>query len=114
MRFVVTRTSCFCDETSPCVGAFHIDGVSVDERTVDHPDKNKHIGSEHWYGTGVNHRVENGHIKRDFPTKAWAVDIVSIEEMMEFIKENGQVIIRGESNSFAGFPNIEIYDDYRE
>jgi hypothetical protein len=116
MRFCVTRTSSrISDDKKPCAEAVRIDGLRVDERTVKHPDDNKYIGSERWYSEGVNHRVERGHIKRDFPTSAWAVEIDGLAELMEFAGRNGEIIVsHGDESHFKGLPKIEIYDDYRE
>ena len=112
MKFIISRTSNWSDEESPCCEAVREPHVRIDERTVDNPDK-LNQGPEYWYKLGQNHRVENGHIKRDFPYEAWSIEISSLEELLEFTKRYGRVII----NEYCGNPTlneIEIYDGYRE
>lgn len=111
MQFGIRRTSIWGDEC-PYKHAYQASYVRIDERTVDDPMKNKYIG-EDWYKEGKNHRVENGHIKRDFEDKHWFIDIESLEDLMELYEREGQLIIE----SVYGNPNIpciEIYDNYRE
>ena len=66
MKYIVTRTSCLGYDQKPCEEAVKEILTDVDERTIDDPMKNKLIG-ERWYTEEgyFNHRVENGHIKRD-------------------------------------------------
>lgn len=42
-------------------------------------------------------------------------DISTLEELMEFVKENGEIIVRlKESLAAESCPTIKIYDDYVE
>ncbi len=111
-RFIVSRTSVWDNETSPCEGAVKRPCVRVDRRTTDDPAKiPAHLTkSAWWYAGGRNHRVENGQIARDFDDEAWFIDIQSIRD---FVAKHGRVVI-GETWRCDDFLEIEIYDDYRE
>lgn len=112
--FLITRTST-CDWTvRPHQHAFSVSVIRVDERSVDCPSRVPFNFGETswWYGEGTNHRVEDGHIKRDMGyDNCWAIKISSIDELMIFIEQNGQCIV---SIDREGYQCIEIYDTYRE
>lgn len=45
------------------------------------------------------------------------IDIKTLKELMEFVNDNGQIIITPYNpivNVTGGLPSIEIYDDWRE
>jgi hypothetical protein len=44
--------------------------------------------------------------------KCWVIEINSLEELHEFIDENGPIVIS--KGNVDGLHEIEIYDDYRE
>jgi len=115
MRFLVERTSEWNDESHPpCPEATLRDYIYIDERTKDDPAK-IHVferNPQKWYAEGQNHRVEAGHIKRDFLKTAWFVDIESLEELLDFVARYGKLIV-AEAN-FADELYLEIYDAYRE
>jgi len=110
MKFKVSRTSLFNDE-KPCEGSFKEKYIRIDERTISDPFKN--IYMKDWYETGTNHRVENGHIKRDFVEEGWFVEIATLLEFIQFSNNNGSIIIRKCYHNVS-ITEIEIYDDYRE
>lgn len=65
-----------------------------------------------WKDRGSEHSItEQGNIKRrrERDVKVWLIELNSLEELMEFVKENGQCIVTSYKH-----PAIEIYDDYRE
>jgi hypothetical protein len=118
MKFQITRTS--GGEGKPKVnGKFplvHERYTRIDTRTVNDPAK---IPAEHgsawWYAEGINHRVEGGRIKRDFPDDAegWFVEIETLDDLMRLVDRNGSIIVnRAWDNDSVR--TIEIYDDYRE
>ena len=115
MKFAIHRTSDYRGSTPPCKEAIHISSMRVDERTTDDPKKLPcPVGdyeAKWWYETGTNHRVENGHIKRDFEEWTWLIEIASLEALAAFCDEYGCLII---SSSGGNMPELEIYDDYRE
>jgi hypothetical protein len=112
MKFKVERTSLFNGDEKPCENAFKEKYTRVDERTIDDPSKNEY--TKNWYENGTNHRVENGHIKRDFVEEGWFMEISTLGELMQFIKDNGEDVVIGELFHNQSIIKIEIYDDYRE
>ncbi len=101
MRFKVDRSS---DKVPPCKEAIEGTYVYVDERTVNDPKETP--DPDDWYERGENHRVEHGHIKRDFHEPCWFVDIASLDDLIAFTKKYGSLVFDDEK--------IEIYDYYRE
>lgn len=116
MRFFISRVSMYREE-KPCEEAFEAIYTRIDERTSDDPAKIGYFQSfperiqQEWYGEGVNHRVEHGHIKRDFPgERDWAIDINSLEELYALYQKYGPFMIR--EHIFSEAPEINIIDDY--
>lgn len=112
MKFKVERTSLFNDDKKPCDAAFKENYTRIDERVIDDPSKN--IYTKDWYEHGTNHRVENGHIKRDFVDEGWFIEIPSLAELVQFIEDNGGDVVIGKCFGNPSITKIEIYDDYRE
>lgn len=113
MQFIITRVSQHLDdEKPPCEGAEFIDGIRVDRRTVDSPEKIPMFRNSPslWYKEGRNHRVVDGGICRDFDTKYWVVKIENLEDLIKFNKKYGDLVLSIDE----GNPSIEIYDTYRE
>ena len=115
MKFIVSRVSCWNDDDQPCEGATRESCIRVDERVTDDPRKIGFYGgkSKWWFDEGENHRVEAGHIKRDFPVERWFIDIVSLEALIDFIGTHGDILIGSQYDDPSRL-RIEIYDDYRE
>jgi hypothetical protein len=110
--YIVERASARWEPTTaPCQGAEKKLVVSVDERIVDDPKKIGAYGHTDawWYGRGTNHRVENGHIKRDIGVNE--VYVLKIPDIWAFIEKHGDCVL---SINSEGFRVVEIYDDYRE
>ncbi len=115
MRFSISRTSIFFDDDPPCEDAVRFPCVRVDERTTDDPSKIKaHEGDTDWWtNEGRNHRIEDGHIKRDFDGADWYVEIENLEALIAFGEKYGALVLRPSFNN-NGDLCIEIYDSYRE
>ena len=110
MRYIVSRTSGIF-EGEPIEGSYKIARTRVDRRTTNDPAKIPAYKGESawWFETGENHRIENGMICRDMgQEEKWVIDI---DDVLDFVKENGQCVVYIDSD---GWPNIEIYDTYRE
>lgn len=64
-----------------------VSGIRIEERVIDDPSK---FGSsnvydrEHWYLDGKNHRLEHGHIKRDFDEEFYVIEINTLEDLFKF------------------------------
>ncbi len=109
MKFKCTRTSTKgYDEVKPCDEAILEQVVSVDERTVADPNELTRMSADDWYYKGQNHRLEDGHIKRDFMIEAYTIELKDIDSLMNFIEQHGEVIIKHDQE--AELPEIEIYD----
>ncbi|SRR5260221_7371677 len=109
MRFFISRMSTG-REVKPCEEAFEITYARIDDRTVDDPQK-LNMYADTWYKEGTNHRVEHGHIKRDFPgEKAWAIDIENLEELHTLYQKYGDLMLR--EHLFSEALEIRIVDDY--
>lgn len=110
MKFKISRTSDW-GENQPCEEAFKGKYIYVDERSVDDASKLKYRDAQNdWYSNGSNHRIENGHIKRDFMQDGWMIKVNSIKQLIDFVSKYGDVVI----STHFGTPEIEIYDTYRE
>lgn len=119
MRFKVCRTSMlFSEEDAPCEGAFREEYKFVDERIIydpaDLPPRHGLTGTEWWYAEGKNHRVEDGHIKRDLVGTGWFIDIPNLEALLEFVQRNGKVIVHPRNDMIPPSFELEIYDYWRE
>jgi len=88
----------------------------VDVRTYDDPAKIPFYKGEvdWWYKEGYNHRLIDGQITRDMPSReGWFVELDSLTSLIDFIKEWGGIVI-GETETNPPMFEIEIYDGYRE
>lgn len=112
MKFIISRTSVYGEDVAPHPKAYKKLSLYRDERGFDSPYKIPAFkGTEgDWYEKGINHRVENGHIVRDFPEEFWFINIDSLQELLDFVDDNGEVILGQRNYHYS----IEIYDDYRE
>ena len=65
-----------------------VNGLNIDTRYVSHPSlmNCKETGAT-WYNNGINHRVENNTIKRDFDAKFYIIEINTLEELVEMQKQ---------------------------
>lgn len=117
MIFKVTRTSLFDEKEEPCPQCRKEQVIDVDERTVDHPSKLLGDGVVDWFQRGENHRIENGHIRRDFDGVGWFIEISSLDQLLDFIKKNKEEIVMSVLDppaSNGAVAELEIYDKYRE
>ena len=116
MKYLITRTSRSYYE-KPCNEAFEQEVILTDERTVNCPQMLVYsCQRETWFTDPkyFNHRVEKGHIKRDYKEKRWVIEFTNLKELMKFINKYTEVVI-GKTFNCKEIPfEIEIYDDYRE
>lgn len=107
MKFMVGYDA---DEKPPFEGAKRELYVHVDERTVDDPTKVPESGggSGWWYAEGQDHRVEDGHIKRDFFRSGWFIELVTLEDLVSLIREHGWLAF---GPSFVNPGIIRIFEE---
>jgi hypothetical protein len=48
--------------------------------------------------------------KQDGQHREWTIEINSLEQLLELVKETGHIVISEDDGAFG----IEVYDDYRE
>ena len=118
MKFTIRRASEWNDEVSPCEEAKRDSIVRVETRTLyttEEFDAEFSNREGKWLSVGANHRVdENGWITRDNGMiDVWSVEIDTIDELMEFCKKYGDVVI-GDCMCNKAYKEILIYDDYIE
>jgi hypothetical protein len=112
MKFVVTRTSLYLDEAQPVEGAvkeevtpygYRINDFEKQEQAWKHFNENftdvKRLPSGDWRGTRKEKEV------------VW---VIEIDNIIEFIKKVGTCVVSVSEKYVEGYPQIEIYDDYRE
>lgn len=97
-------------ETPPCENAVLETLLQVDSRRWLNPKE-----ENDWYQQGINHRIENDRICRDFPRKIWIIQFKNDKEFMQFLSEHEPVILH-ENRAHLKEPlwHLEIYDDYLE
>lgn len=81
---VLCSRSALVPELRPCDCAIRVDFMRIDEREADDPKKipcNRGTDGD-WYLRGVDHRVENGRIRRDFREERWAINREDIETIV--------------------------------
>lgn len=121
MKYIVERASTPCwdeEEEKPCEEARRELILCVDERSVDDPAKIPALSKDpqKWYNEAgyFNHRVENGHIKRDHYRNGWVIEIPTLEKLHEFISKYGSVVIDPPLKFGETLPTLKIYDDFIE
>ena len=115
MKFHVSRTSLWDHEEPPCAEAFRDTYTRIDVRNTGDPAKIPAFKgkSAWWYEDGTNHRVEDGHIKRDFVDKDWFIELADMDALLAFMAAEGSLVIQPCWYN-ASELEIEIYDGYRE
>lgn len=120
MKFIITRTSEWDDDCSPCEEAKRSQVVRVETRTLRTPeefDKKFAAREGAWLSVGTNHRTgKDGYICRDREMMdVWTVEVNSIEELIALSRKYGEIIVGNHYlSSNDEYPTLEIYDDYRE
>lgn len=55
---------------------------------------------------------QEDYVKNNHLCKRWVVEINTLEEIIEFIKKYGRIVL--DADERYELPKIEIYDDWRE
>src|SRR3990172_10601625 len=101
MKFIVSRkTISLVESKSPCDEAKEEELTPLDYRTVKTLEEaKKKIWYKDWLEGGVNHREADGIVVCDKKAKdtQWVVTINSLEEMIEFQKKYGEILIQDSS-----------------
>lgn len=116
MKFMVRRSSDILERRVPCEEARKEKYIRMDVRNASKPENiSAYKGQDPawWYSEGTNHRVVNRRIVRDFEDEAWFIELDTLEDLLNFKKKYGPLVIEQCSHNSA-ITVIEIYDDYRE
>jgi hypothetical protein len=99
MKFIITRASHWGDD-QPCEEATPETYTVTQQRLVRYVTKG-------WLNEGHDHHEEGDMSLRSAEMVRWVVDINSLEQLMEFQKKYGRIIIQYDNE-------LKIYDDYIE
>lgn len=114
MEYRIKRTSLWGNEHQPHPKAYPKKYLRVDERTVASPDDLRDGWcKKDWFARGINHRIENGHICRDFEEDGWFIEIENLNYFLMTLKSEFNVDEIVLSSDY-GHLCVEIYDAYRE
>ncbi|MNW33899.1 hypothetical protein D3C74_108650 [compost metagenome] len=106
MKFQINRLS--NREIKPCEEARKEFRPNVDIRRVDSPNKVWTTEKEaqlNWFAEGINHRVENGRIKRDLPDlEYWTIEFKTLEELLSFQEKYREISI----SEFSDIPGLKL------
>lgn len=123
MRFKITRTSFWDDETPPCDGAIRGTCARWDQRTFKSPaEYDRKLGhrgtwldkgTEHGYWKDGERAEESGIQRRLEDGDCWYIVINSLDELVAFNQKYGDLVLSAPRQE-GTLPALEIYDDYRE
>ena len=112
-RYVITRTSVWDDDISPCEEAFKFKGSYIHGCTCKSFEEARSLPHvENWFFAKDkrDHRVVEGKLECESDHEFWIIEIESIEEAF---KRYGQVIV-SRSHCKEIPIEIKIYHGYRE
>ncbi len=86
-------------------------GVYIDIRYVSDPSLlNYKPDRDEWYTTGSNHRVINGNIARDFEREFYAIELDSLQDLIDF--QNKYYVNAGISSGSNYIYNGEFLNNF--
>ena len=122
MEFKISRTSIWNNDKKPCDDAYRKKIIIIDERgfkSFEEHDE-KFSRGEKWLEKGFNHKIlpanerfDHEHIYREFNGEIWAIEINTLENLLDLKEKYGEIIVKNayENDSIN---ELEIYDDWRE
>lgn len=120
MEFKISRTSIW-GEDKPCKEAYEKKIIRIDERDFkSFEEHDNRFPNRKWESEGFNHKIlqpnnkyDTPHIYREFNDEIWAIEINTLEELINFHNKYGELVIK-QSYENPNISEIEIYDDWRE
>ena len=121
MEFKISRTSLSSDK-KPCDEAYRKKIIRIDERGFESFEEHntKLPSDKKWLAEGFNHKIvpankwcDHEHIYREFDDEIWAIEINTLEELLEFKRKYGEIIICTAFEN-PSINELEIYDSWRE
>lgn len=114
MKFVIRRASTWSD-TKPVDNCNRENVVYKHERTCNSFEEYDEKFADRegsWISIGWGHCInEEGYIQRYEYRECWVIEFKTLEELYDFIKKHGAIIIE---QYLYTIPTITIYDDYVE
>ena len=111
MKFIVDRASAYYGE-KPCDNSKEEDIITYDCRGFKSFEEYEERLGESFLDFGFDHEVTDKGIVRKYKEKFWTIEFNSLEELNEFIDNQGSIIIYPKKNT--KYKEITIYDDYVE
>ena len=112
MKYKVERAS-MRNDLCPVEEAFAGEYGHIDVRTFPSFEEYDRKFRDNFKDIGCNHCInKDGKIQRTITREGWFIEINNLEELHEFIKKYGDIVIQ--DNRFLTVPEIIIYDDYLE
>ena len=112
MKFVVTRTSLSLDKVQPVEGAVK-EEVTLYGYRIKETEKDEQVWKRFNEKFTDIKRLPNGDWRGTSKEKQ-VVWVIEIDDIIEFIKKVGDCIVSVSEDYVEGYPQIEIYDGYRE
>lgn len=110
MEFIIKRTSAY--KKKPCDRAVMAKRFTTEKRscTEEYFDKEFSEWQGKWRSKGKNHTVdEKGWIQREIEEECFVIELGTLEELVNFVKEiDDEVII---STDYSDICTLEINDD---
>ena len=112
MNYLVEKASIWSG-ICPIDEAFPGEYGHIDIRTLSSFEEYDRKFSDNFKDIGYDHCInKDGEIQRTITRVGWFIEINNLEELHEFIKKYGDIVIQ--DNEFSTVPKIIIYDDYLE
>lgn len=114
MKFTISRASVIDDKICPIEGASRENIIRVDKRIVRTLDeaRDAHWARTFFHRDNRNFREENGCVKADYDTKAWTIEIQTLDELLKLANTEEDLIISPIGNWISkDYPHIEIHDE---
>ena len=112
MKFKVTRTSLYLTNEQPVEGAVKEEVTPYGYRVGDLEKRERQWKCFNEEFTDIK-RLPNGYWRGTSKEKK-VIWVIEIDDIIEFIKKVGECIVSASEECVEGYPQIEIYDDYRE
>lgn len=121
MEFKISRTSLWNDK-KPCDEAYKKKIIRIDERGFESFEEHDTELSrdKKWLEEGFNHKIipankhiDHEHIYREFDDEMWAIEINTLEDLLNLRNKYGEIIVRTAFEN-PSISELEIYDDWRE
>ena len=112
MKFIINRASNWDDYYEPCQEAVKEVVTFTDTRNFPSFEEYAKKCNDNFLVEGFDHKVVNGHIERKINREEYTVEFDTLEDLMKFISNYGNIIIYNRDD--CEFNKITIYDSWVE